>query len=127
MINEAKKNSRSIIISIGGTSWDDLKLLKRKISFRKNDCILYCVSNYPTAVDAVNLSFIKLLKRAFKVSVGYSSHDQYWEVCIAAIAAGADIIERHLCLKKDQEGLDISSSSTTNELKKLNQIAKTQN
>lgn len=127
LINEAKKNSRSIIISIGGTSWDDLKLLKQKISFRKNDCILYCVSNYPTALDAVNLSFIKLLKKAFKVSVGYSSHDQYWEVCIAAIAAGADIIERHLCLKKDQEGLDISSSSTTNELKKLNQIAKTQN
>ena len=49
LIKEAKKNSKSIIISIGGTSWDDLKLLKRKISFRKNDCILYCISNYPTA------------------------------------------------------------------------------
>ncbi len=126
LINEAKRNSRSIIISLGGTSWDDLKLLKKKITFRKNDCILYCVSNYPTALDAVHLSFIKLLKQTFKVSVGYSSHDQYWEVCIAAIAAGADIIERHLCLDKDQEGLDISSSSTKIEMKKLNYIAKNQ-
>ncbi len=127
LINEAKRNSKSIIVSLGGSSWKDLKLLKQKIKFRKNDYILYCVSNYPTAIDSVNFNFIRLLKKMFKVSVGYSSHDQCWEVCIAAIASGADIIERHLCLDKKQEGLDISSSSTTSEIKKLNDLASNQN
>ena len=53
------KNSKQIMLSLGGANWNDISLLKNK--FRKND-VLYCISNYPTAIDAVNFNYLKSLK-----------------------------------------------------------------
>ncbi len=122
LIKTAMKNSKQIMLSLGGANWNDISLLKKKIKFRKNDVIFYCISNYPTAIDAVNFNYLKSLKKIFNCSVGYSSHDKYWEVSLGSISVGADYIERHICLKKEQQGLDISSSSNIQEFKRLNAI-----
>ena len=122
LIKTAMKNSKQIMLSLGGANWNNIYLLKKKIKFRKNDVIFYCISNYPTAIDAVNFNYLKSLKKIFSCSVGYSSHDKYWEVSLGSISLGVDYIERHICLKKEQQGLDISSSSCIQEFKRLNEI-----
>ena len=122
LIKTAMKNSKQIMLSLGGANWNDINLLKKKIKFRKNDVIFYCISNYPTAIDAVNFNHLKSLKKLFSCHIGYSSHDRYWEVSLGSISVGVDFIERHICLKKDQPGLDISSSSSIQEFKRLNEI-----
>ncbi len=127
LIKKSKKISKVLMLSLGGSSWEDIKLIKKNIKFRKNDVLFYCVSNYPTAIDVINFKYIKLIKNIFDCKVGYSSHDKYWEVCLPSVMAGAEFIERHICLDKKQEGLDISSSSTFEELYKLNLIIQKQN
>ena len=122
LIKTAMKNSKQVMLSLGGANWNDINLLKKKIKFRKNDVIFYCISNYPTAIDAVNFNYLKSLKKIFSCSVGYSSHDKYWEVSLGSISLGVDYIERHICQKKEQQGLDISSSSSIQEFKRFNAI-----
>ena len=48
------------------------------------------------------------------------------EVCLAAVSYGAELIERHICLNKNEKGLDITSSSTPEEFKRLSTIIKKQ-
>ena len=85
---------------------------------------LHCVSNYPVALTSPKLGYIKHLERLWGAPVGYSSHDDSWEICILAMHLGAKIIERHITLDKMAQGLDHSSSSTPEEFERLVLFAK---
>ena len=81
--------------------------------------ILHCTSNYPAAYDSVNLRAMLTMKTAFNTSVGYSDHTMGNEVSIAAVALGAEIIEKHFTLDKSLPGPDHSASITPEELTDL--------
>src|SRR6185437_4741925 len=51
--------------------------------------------------------------------IGYSSHDDHWEICVLAMQMGARVIERHITLDKRGVGLDHSSSSTPDEFRRM--------
>ena len=85
---------------------------------------LHCISNYPLKVENAKLGYIKYLRKKWDRDVGYSSHDELWEMCIFAMENGASVIERHITLDKNSRGLDHSSSSTPEEFKKLSLIAR---
>lgn len=87
----------------------------------------HCVSNYPTKIYNAKLGYIQFLKEKYKKNVGYSSHDDDWRVCIAAIGVGARWIERHITLNKDDIGLDHSTSSTPEEFRELVHFVKSSN
>ena len=80
---------------------------------------LHCVSNYPVTLTNPRLGYICYLKNKWNRKVGYSSHDDNWEVCLLAMQMGATVIERHITLDRNANGLDHSSSSTHNHFKKL--------
>jgi pseudaminic acid synthase len=85
----------------------------------KNLTLLYCVSNYPSEIKNFNLNNIKLLKKKFKCKVGLSDHSKDNIVAITAVAAGADMIEKHIGLKNQKKGLDIEFSIKGSEIKKF--------
>jgi N-acetylneuraminate synthase/N,N'-diacetyllegionaminate synthase len=62
--------------------------------------VLHCITAYPTPPSDVNLACIPLLYRELMVPVGYSDHTVGWTIPLAAVALGACIIEKHLCLDK---------------------------
>ena len=126
LIQSSQEQCQTIMVSTGGASGEDIDLMSKSLKFRENDIVFYCVSNYPAALDSIHFDYLQQLKDKFKCLVGYSSHDEYWEVCLPAITAGADCIERHICLDKEAEGLDISSSSNPQEFKRLSKILKNQ-
>ena len=126
LIQSSQEQCQTIMVSTGGASGEDIDLMSKSLKFRENDIVFYCISNYPVALDSIHFDYLQQLKDKFKCLVGYSSHDEYWEVCLPAIAAGADCIERHICLDKEAEGLDISSSSNPQEFKRLSKILKNQ-
>jgi len=68
--------------------------------------LLHCISEYPTNPKEVNLKFIQTLKHVYKVPVGFSDHTLGWEIALAAVAIGADTIEKHLTLSRNQKGPD---------------------
>lgn len=84
---------------------------------------LHCVSNYPVSLHNAQLGYLTHLLKKWGREVGYSSHDDNWEVCLLAIQLGASVVERHITLDKSAEGLDHSSSSTPDEFKKLSLLS----
>jgi len=68
--------------------------------------LLQCNSTYPTPMADVNLAYIERLKDLSRGPVGYSGHERGFEVCIAAVARGARIIEKHFTLDRNMEGND---------------------
>lgn len=80
---------------------------------------MHCISNYPLSLQNARLGYLSHLRRRWNCDVGYSSHDDHWEVCLLAMQLGADVIERHITLDRKAEGLDHSSSSTPDEFAKI--------
>lgn len=78
--------------------------------------LLHCVSNYPAQPEDCNLAAIETLARAFGVSVGWSDHTLGDAICIAAVARGATIIEKHYTLDKTLSGPDHAASISPQEL-----------
>jgi N,N'-diacetyllegionaminate synthase len=72
--------------------------------------LLHCVTEYPAPYDEVNLRAMQTLKAAFGLRVGYSDHTSGIEIAIAAVALGAEVIEKHFTLDRSLPGPDHSAS-----------------
>lgn len=68
--------------------------------------LLHCTTNYPTDVEEVNMRAMVKIKDSLDVRVGYSDHTTTDTACIAAVALGAEIIEKHLTLNRLLPGPD---------------------
>tara|TARA_B110000879_G_scaffold211901_1_gene306069 strand:+ start:9957 stop:11033 length:1077 start_codon:yes stop_codon:yes gene_type:complete len=81
--------------------------------------ILHCTTEYPAPLKDINLNAMKTLKAAFKLPVGYSDHSSGIVVPIAAVALGAQVIEKHFTLDKNMIGPDHLASLDPIELKEM--------
>ena len=79
--------------------------------------LLHCTTNYPCPYDEVNLRAMLTMKDAFKCQVGYSDHTMGTEIPVAAVAMGAEIIEKHFTLDRNLIGPDHKASLEPHELK----------
>jgi sialic acid synthase len=79
--------------------------------FHSNISILHCVSEYPTKPQNVNLNSIAYLKRKYNnYKIGYSDHTIGIATPVAAVAMGAQIIEKHITLDRRMKGTDQAGS-----------------
>ena len=121
LIKRISQTKKPIIISTGMASMEEIELAYRtaKNYGAKDITLLYCVSNYPSKNIDFNLNNIKILKNKFKCRVGLSDHSKDNRVAIAAVAAGAEVVEKHIALDKQKRGLDIEFSLKGKEIKKF--------
>lgn len=81
--------------------------------------LLHCISGYPTPRESANLRVIQELRAGYRCPVGYSDHTLGIEVPVLAVAAGAELIEKHFTLDKGAEGPDHALSADLEELSAL--------
>lgn len=114
----AKKNM-PLIISTGMCNLSDVATAFDVLTEAgaKDITVLHCTTNYPCPMDEVNLRAMQTMKEAFKCKVGYSDHTMGTEIPIAAVAMGAEIIEKHFTLDRNMEGPDHKASLEPQELK----------
>lgn len=86
---------------------------------REKVSVLHCTTDYPTAMEDVNLRAMQSIAQQLKVPVGYSDHTLGIEVPIAAVAMGACIIEKHFTLDRNLPGPDHKASLEPSELKAM--------
>jgi N-acetylneuraminate synthase len=86
--------------------------------------LMNCTSEYPAKHSDVNLGVIRELQRRFNVPVGHSDHTPDIWTCIAAVAQGAKLLEKHLILDRRQPGPDQSVSIEPYELYQLVQATR---
>ena len=113
--------NKEIILSTGMSNLSDIEGALDFISqyTDKEIKVLHCTTNYPCPMDEVNLKAMNTIKDAFQVAVGYSDHTLGIEVPIAAVALGAEVIEKHFTLDKTMEGPDHVASLEPDELKEM--------
>lgn len=117
------KKQKSVILSTGMSNLGEIEFALNTLikagTKREKISILHCTTQYPTPMNEVNLNAMLTIKEAFKVTVGYSDHTLGIEIPIAAVALGAQIIEKHFTLDKTLEGPDHKASLEPNELKSM--------
>jgi sialic acid synthase SpsE len=114
---------KKVFISTGARDEGVISSVLERLEFGDWN-VFHCISNYPTQIFNAKLGYIKYLKRRWNRDVGYSSHDESWATCIAAMMQGVKWIERHITLDKNMDGLDHTTSSTPNEFSLIVQYAK---
>lgn len=81
--------------------------------------LLHCTTEYPVPFAEVNLRAMDTMAAAFGVPVGYSDHTLGIHVSLAAVARGAQVIEKHFTLDRQLPGPDHKASLEPGELKAL--------
>jgi hypothetical protein len=81
--------------------------------------LLKCTSAYPAPAEEANLLTIPELARRFSCPVGLSDHTMGIAVPVAAVALGACILEKHLCLRRADGGPDAAFSLEPEEFKAM--------
>ena len=118
---EIAKTRKKVILSTGMA---DISEIEAAINVLKENgttdiTILHCTTEYPAPIEDVNLNTIQTLRDKFHCSVGYSDHTQGIEVDLAAVALGAEVIEKHFTLDKSLPGPDHKASLEPDELKSM--------
>ena len=110
-----------VILSTGMSTPQEIKnacniLVSNGIEAR-NISLLHCNTQYPTPFCDVNLLAMNTLRRINPEGlVGYSDHTVGIEVPTAAVALGAQTIEKHFTLDKSLPGPDHKASLNPEEL-----------
>ena len=81
--------------------------------------VLQCASVYPAPARVMNLRAIPTMKTAFGIPVGLSDHTLGIHVPLAAVALGADVLEKHFTLDRSQQGPDHSFAVEPDELRDM--------
>jgi len=114
-INACRK---PVVLSSGMATLDEVAAALAVLK----DCpvsLLHCTTEYPCPYADVNLKALLTLKDRFGLPVGYSDHTKGIEVSVAAVALGAEIIEKHFTLDCSMEGPDHRASLEPQGLKAL--------
>jgi sialic acid synthase SpsE len=119
------KKKKPIILSTGASTIDEIKEAIKTIEEGGNNQIilLHCITNYPTKPENVNLNMMKDIMKAFpQYTVGYSDHTcmpESRDVLVAAVAMGANVIEKHFTFDKTRPGYDHHISADYEDLKDI--------
>lgn len=105
-----------LIISTGMSTQEEVDAC---ISVCSPDVIMHTNSTYPCPSEDLNLRYIQYLKENYNAEIGYSGHEFGLVTTYAAVALGAEWIERHITLDRGQWGSDQSSSIEPDGLIKL--------
>ena len=126
LIKKIAQTKKPIIISTGMANLKEIDLAYKtaKKNGAKEIILLYCVSNYPSKISDFNLNNIRILKERYNCKVGFSDHSIDNKVAAAAIAAGAEVIEKHIALEGQKKGFDLAFSLKGKEIKDYVQVIK---
>ena len=106
LLEEIAGAGRPVIASTGGVATHEIDNLVSFFSHRHVPfALMHCVSIYPTPNDQLQMGFLAKMKRRYPgIPVGYSGHEDpgNLDVVVAAVAKGADLLERHVGVATDE-------------------------
>ena len=110
LLERAAAMRKPVIVSTGMSDWGTIRAARERVLGRWSElgvdppglALLHCVSAYPAPDEEARLATIPALSREFPdVVVGYSDHTLGIHACVAAVAAGARVLEKHITLRHD--------------------------
>lgn len=120
LLSRIAKNKKPIIMSLGMSNLQEIEEAYVILSSKtKNIALLHCISAYPTYEEDANLATIYTLREKFDCIIGQSDHTNNIQVPLYAVAAGAQIIEKHFKIDDNIDYLDAPVSITEAQMKHM--------
>ena len=121
LINHIASFGRPVILSTGMNNIDSIS---KSVQIFEDQgipyALLHTTSVYPTPYDKIRLGALNSLEKEFPNAViGLSDHSLGIYTCLASVALGASILEKHFTSTKSWQGPDIPISITPTELREL--------
>lgn len=120
LIQHIAKTGKPMIISTGMSTLEEIE---KTVDFVKKQnaqfALLHCNSTYPSPVDLLNLNLIPVLRTKFDVPIGYSGHEPGIIPSLTAANMESVIIERHITLDRNMDGIDQAASLEPTEFANL--------
>ena len=104
----AREKFNFLIISTGMSTEEEIE---ECVEVCNPDVILHTNSTYPCPAEDLNLKYMKWLEKKYpNKEIGYSGHEYGLVTTFAAVALGAEWVERHITMDRSMWGSDQSSS-----------------
>lgn len=119
-LTKVAKTGKPVILSVGMSNSDEIRTAYNTLKEHTNNiALLHCISAYPTKEEDANLAAVHTLQNEFDCVVGQSDHTADILVPLYAVAAGAQIIEKHFKLDGQDDCIDNPVSISTTQTKKM--------
>jgi N-acetylneuraminate synthase len=118
LLEALRDTGKPIILSTGMSTMDEIDKAVSVVGTDKL-VLMHATSTYPLDPKEANLLMINTLRERFGVPVGYSGHETGLQVSLAAVALGADALERHITLDRAMWGTDHGASLEPGGLSRL--------
>jgi N-acetylneuraminate synthase len=100
----------TLIVSTGMSTIEEIDHAAEILGHRLPWMLLHCTSSYPAQPEEINLRAMDTLRQRYQRPVGYSGHEVGLQISLAAVARGADLLERHITLDRAMWGSDQAAS-----------------
>lgn len=119
LLEHMQSTGRPLMISTGMSTMDEIHDAVSTLSV-DNLLVAHATSSYPAPVNELNLKMISTLRELYPtIPVGYSGHETGLAPTYAAVALGANFVERHITLDRAMWGTDQAASVELGGLSRL--------
>ena len=119
LLRKMKDTGKPLIISTGMSTLEEIDDAVQALG-TEDLLIAHSTSTYPCPPAELNLRMIRtLMDRYPGVPIGYSGHETGLATTIAAVALGAEFVERHITLNRALWGSDQAASVELGGLERL--------
>jgi pseudaminic acid synthase len=121
LIQYVARTGKPIIMSTGMASMEEIgeAVEAARTAGCRDLLLLHCISSYPAPIEQASLRQMGALAAEFHTEVGLSDHTLGTTAAVAAVALGANLIEKHFTLSRADKGPDSEFSIEPDELARL--------
>ena len=88
----------------------------------ENVIIHHCPSGYPARIESINLRIIRSLRQMFAFPIGFSDHSPGWDMDVAAVVIGANLVEKTISLDRTTPSIEHIMSLEPSDTKQFVQV-----
>jgi N,N'-diacetyllegionaminate synthase len=108
LIRQAARTGMCLQLDTGNSNLGEIEAAVDVIRAEGNENIIIhqCPSGYPAHLDSINLRIIQTLKHMFPYPVAFSDHSPGATMDIAAVAVGANLVEKTITLDRTTRSIE---------------------
>lgn len=118
LLRTVAAKEKPVLLSTGMATLEEIDRAVKEFS-QSRLILLHCVGAYPTPDEEADLLTIGFLGERYGVPVGWSDHTRGMTAAVAAVALGAQVVEKHFILSKNLPAADVELSADPQEFQNM--------